>query len=300
MMWNDILSGWITEESIAKGQAKEIASNDRMIILELSGKGVFKRNIQENQNAISLLMTGGNLSFIKEGMYNMVLAPAFVDFILARYWDNIETSDDFRGYLVVVDQVFFQQVIEEIRFHLSDTIYKYVQNPFVQLELTEVERMERLIFFLSDTIERQEHVFRGEIMRTILQTLQFDLWNIIVRVYPSKTTEETPLWNNLAGDFLHLVRTFCREHHEVRWYAERLCVSPDLLSAKLRKLYGKSASRLIDETLAADAKTCLLNEKYSIQDVADLLGFSDQAAFGKFFKRCSGISPSAFRKGKTF
>lgn len=63
-------------------------------------------------------------------------------------------------------------------------------------------------------------------------------------------------------------------------------------------MYDKSASQIIDEYLLVEAKACLNNPIHSIQNVAELLSFSDQAAFYKFFKRCSGISPSQFKKEK--
>ena len=34
----------------------------------------------------------------------------------------------------------------------------------------------------------------------------------------------------------------------------------------------------------------------SVQQVAEMLGFSDQSAFGKFFKRECGVSPAQYRK----
>ena len=40
----------------------------------------------------------------------------------------------------------------------------------------------------------------------------------------------------------------------------------------------------------------LKQPKWSIQEVSDQLNFAYQSAFGKFFKRKNGVSPSVFRK----
>jgi AraC-type DNA-binding domain-containing proteins len=40
----------------------------------------------------------------------------------------------------------------------------------------------------------------------------------------------------------------------------------------------------------------LLSTDWSIQQVADAMGFPDQASLGQFFKRNEGVSPLAFRK----
>ena len=64
----------------------------------------------------------------------------------------------------------------------------------------------------------------------------------------------------------------------------------------MERLYGKTARSIIDELLLTEAKVALRNPGYSVQDVSDQLCFSDQSAFGKFFKRCFGVSPALFRR----
>lgn len=124
-----------------------------------------------------------------------------------------------------------------------------------------------------------------------------EIWNIIFRTYKQESEEEPVLpWDDTLPRFLYLMHTHCRFHHTVRWYADQLCVSPDALSAKLRKAYRKSANQLINESLMEEAKICLLNPAYSVQDVAEKLCFADQAAFSKFFKRHNGMSPGRFKK----
>ena len=97
------------------------------------------------------------------------------------------------------------------------------------------------------------------------------------------------------AQFFYLMHSYCREQHEVRWYASQLSCSPDALSASLKRFYGKNASMLLNERLIAEAKVLLQKPECSIQDVADMLCFSDQSAFGKFFKRHCNMSPMQYR-----
>ena len=157
------------------------------------------------------------------------------------------------------------------------------------------------IFFidmLTNIITQPEYHFRYEAMENMLRMFQLEVWNTVFSLYKNETTDEQHLWSDILSHFLHLVRTNCRFHHDVKWYANQLCVSSDALSAKARRMYEKSASQIIDEYLLIEAKAYLQNPAHSIQNVAELLSFSDQAAFCKFFKRCCGISPSEFKKGK--
>lgn len=151
---------------------------------------------------------------------------------------------------------------------------------------------------LTNIITQPEYHFRYEAMENMLRMFQLEVWNTVFSLYKNETTDEQHLWSDILSLFLHLVRTNCRFHHDVKWYANQLRVSSDALSAKVRRMYEKSASQIIDEYLLIEAKAYLQNPAHSIQNVAELLSFSDQTAFCKFFKRCCGISPSEFKKGK--
>ena len=108
---------------------------------------------------------------------------------------------------------------------------------------------------LIDIINKPDHHFCEEIQKDFLQTLLLDLWNIVFKLYKTGSGSERYVWADMLGRFLHLVRTHCREHHEVKWYAEQLCVSPDVLSTRLRKFYGKKFLPVRTEKMNASRKS---------------------------------------------
>ena len=59
---------------------------------------------------------------------------------------------------------------------------------------------------------------------------------------------------------------------------------------------GLTPKQLIDYQIIGNIKKMLLSTDWSIQQVADVMGFPDQASLGQFFKRNEGVSPLAFRK----
>ena len=150
---------------------------------------------------------------------------------------------------------------------------------------------------LRHTLQQKENHFLVEMLENTLRSLILEVWNIILRMYKQENEFEYSFrWKDTLPRFLYLMHTNCRYHHTLKWYADQLYVSPDALSAKLKKLYGKTANQLISESLIEEAKVCLLNPANSVQDVAEKLCFSDQASFSKFFKRYCGMSPGQFKK----
>ena len=56
-----------------------------------------------------------------------------------------------------------------------------------------------------------------------------------------------------------------------------------------------SPLRVIHERVEAEAKRLLLYSSKSAKEIADILGFEDQASFSRFFKNMTGQSAVQFR-----
>ncbi|WP_153676373.1 helix-turn-helix domain-containing protein, partial [Pseudomonas aeruginosa] len=69
------------------------------------------------------------------------------------------------------------------------------------------------------------------------------------------------------------------------------------LNSVARRLSGQTALGIVHQRLLLEAKRDLVYTAMTVNEIADRLGFSEPAYFTRFFKRLSGVSPSAFRKG---
>ncbi len=87
-----------------------------------------------------------------------------------------------------------------------------------------------------------------------------------------------------------------KSHRDLAFYADRLHVSTTYLSRIVKKTTGHTAHFLLSELICADAKKWLESTDTDVKEIADRYGFSDQSAFGKFFKKKTGFSPLAFRQ----
>jgi AraC family transcriptional regulator, transcriptional activator of pobA len=91
----------------------------------------------------------------------------------------------------------------------------------------------------------------------------------------------------LEGDFT--------AHHDAGHYADEVGVTTGTLSRTLTKLTGRTTKQLILERLMLEAVRLLRFSDLSVKEIADRLGFSDQFAFSKAFKRQRGAAPAEFR-----
>lgn len=78
--------------------------------------------------------------------------------------------------------------------------------------------------------------------------------------------------------------------------AKQCAVSISTAQRSFSKAYGKTISAYRSELRLARAKSLLLTGLYSVEQVAEMLGFCDCAYFSRSFKRLTGMSPKKFIK----
>lgn len=77
--------------------------------------------------------------------------------------------------------------------------------------------------------------------------------------------------------------------------ADKLAMSRQTLYRKL-KLEGTSFHDLVEEVRRNKARAYLKAGRYSLSEIAFLLGFSEQSAFSRAFKRWTGKTPAQYRR----
>ncbi|MGM9804177.1 MAG: helix-turn-helix domain-containing protein [Muribaculaceae bacterium] len=94
--------------------------------------------------------------------------------------------------------------------------------------------------------------------------------------------------------FMELLGLYHSREREVKFYANKMCITPKHLSNVVRKTSGKNAADWISEFVILEAKSMLIYSNKNIQEVSQSLNFPTQSAFGKYFKCQVGMSPSEF------
>lgn len=104
--------------------------------------------------------------------------------------------------------------------------------------------------------------------------------------------------DTLARARRQLARQLGEGDTELASLAQQLHISPRSLQRKLKEA-DLSFTRLLDEVRLELAERYLADARLSLTDIAFLLGFSEQSAFTRAFKRWHGCPPAQFRHGPT-
>lgn len=203
-------------------------------------------------------------------------------------------TSDFRCYVITIPRELLTKAfyvkhissIENILFH----------SPIIRLDENGKSLLVHYFSFLTKIYEKLNGN-HPEIIRCHLMSLLMSL-NALYRGLDYESEDEVLSRSQIIShDFINLVRKYHAQNHQLKFYADKLCITPKHLMSVVKKHFGKNPKALIDEAIIADAQFQLRTTDLCVKQICDNLNFPNPSFFGKFFKQHVGVSPNAYRKG---
>ncbi|MGM9796193.1 MAG: helix-turn-helix domain-containing protein [Parabacteroides sp.] len=245
---------------------------------------------------LMLLVEEGSADILIDYAPFKVVAQSFVTLMPTHVIQIVRMDECFKGKMLIVSRDFLDRFQTGMKNRSVANYMEARKNPITPLCKVEVDVILQGIERVREKVKVKGHYYQKEALQTAVVALCIDLANIFVHHRGTFSTPSLSRKEELFEQFLQLLRTHCREHHGVAFYASQLCISPQYLSMLLREQTGKSANKWIDDAVLMEAKMLLKTPQLSVQQVAEQLHFSDQSTFGKFFKKHIGQSPLEFRR----
>lgn len=98
--------------------------------------------------------------------------------------------------------------------------------------------------------------------------------------------------------FIYLVNQYAKREHQIRFYADKMCLTERYLGTVIRQASGTTAKEWIDRALMAHIKIELKHSDKSIARISEELNFPNPAFFCKYFKRFTNQTPSEYKQMK--
>lgn len=201
-----------------------------------------------------------------------------------------ELSDDFSALCLLEGRILFERIPNYSRFQ---GLLNRTGVSKITLDGPVFNQIGQTFSTFASYISRK-HTFQ-EGLTLVLS--DFFLLQLIEELYGLQ--EDIPLHierkDELLQHFFSLLSAHHREQHGIAFYAGKLCVSTTYLSRIIRETTRKTAYYYIGEKLFTSARHLLACTDYTIAEIAGQMNFSDQSAFGKFFKSKAGVSPAQYR-----
>lgn len=275
--------------------------NDDVILLEMSHDDKYRIQFEkedklQNDNMLSIF-------FVVEGSMDINIDDT--DFHLPvnsqigithlQMFGHIRLSTPFKGYNINVSKKCLDKIWSDSKQIPISVFMSHRETPVLCLQEKEVELLEGLILRIERNMDRPTHLFYGNLVINELRSFFMEFGNIMVQRYPTDL-EPNAQKDRIIVHFIHLLREHCKTEHSVTFYANQLCITPEYLSKIMKHFSGRTVTKWIDDALLREAQILIRNKALTIQQISDILNFSDQSAFGKFFKKHFGVSPIEYRK----
>lgn len=206
----------------------------------------------------------------------------------------VRASQDAQGMVVHFTMQFINQAGLPKRSHDLLNYFSSQYKPNWELEVADSAVIERNMRELIIRCQQSDRPFGKEQLNHIFLAFLYEIAALGQRYSPPLIGQLTRK-EDLVIRFANLVSNHFREQRTVRFYADALNVTPKYLTETVKEINGRSAGEIIDDFVILESKLLLEKPENTIAQVADLLNFSDQSFFGKYFKRVTGISPKEFR-----
>lgn len=96
--------------------------------------------------------------------------------------------------------------------------------------------------------------------------------------------------------FVHELNRSGNVRHDIPYYAAKLSVTPNHMSAIVQQHSGLTVMQWINRALVLEAKVLLRHTDMPVASIAYQLGFADATLFARFFRRETGLTARDFRK----
>lgn len=207
-------------------------------------------------------------------------------------------SPDAEVYCIFTTKPFLMEAMKGVMPDPKGYLFRVIVDPVINLGPEEqCLNMRMQLKLMFNVVLDCTHKYRADMAKLYLKAFIFELSNVLYRMDDSSLVfHKIGKREVLMVSFIDLVWKHLIETREVSFYASELCVTPKHLSRVVKDVSGKSPHEIIaTETLALSIQLLQKNDML-IQQIADILHFSDQAAFSKFFKKYVGMSPAEYRK----
>lgn len=202
---------------------------------------------------------------------------------------------DTRMAVIAFSDDFFN-VVKNFDTALSIQQHIYT-NPVLHLDRGFIDEALDIYKRMKSKLAETDNLFREGALHGYTQVLMYNSYNYFTKM--KNNVEDTSEYNRnqeIYKRFMQAVQKNYMQERSITYYADLLCISPKYLSQVIKNVTGRLAGDCIRDYVILEAKALLKSNKYTVQQVCDMMNFANQSFFGKYFKKRTGMSPKVYMK----
>ena len=240
------------------------------------------------------LVISGKMRIRYDGENIELTKHSFHMYLPGNEFSVIKVSEDYKAICIIADESYLMDLscMEKLLvMTYSPNLLKLKGR--LQLDDEYYIRMVKLSSLIED-YSRSTFKYKVDCINEIFSALIYDFSGIMELKKSERLSTE-----NLEGlffKFFLLLKENFRTQHEIRYYSNKMGITPEYLSRIVRKITGKTVIHFLNRMLITEASWQLIHSDMSMAELAAYMNFATSASLSKFFKTHKGISPLKYRQ----
>lgn len=289
---------------IDNNRIERYSLNNQLVLTKISpsfdrhaGTEISIYHLGAEQRIRILLVTAGFIEITIDYIKYRFEKDTLIEISPVRTINNIEISDDLECFDLLVSKQFIEDTLLDKKPIPMSHFMDMAERPGTLLSEKDTAITQNCFRHIRYYLKQERHRFRKELLHHTFFILILELGNIFtkmeeIREEPRKLSRK----DNIIQEFIQLMNKHGKKEHAPAFYSDKLCISTQYLSLVLKERSGNTAGDWIAAYLITQAKTKLRTPGTTLQQISDELHFADQASFGKFFKKHTGLSPKKYKE----
>lgn len=243
------------------------------------------------RGGIFICLAGEGYVIINEKKYMLrknTMCVAFPGTIVQAF----HRKEGFQSYTLAIDT----QFLRELNIPSAESVHILMrENPCILLKSEQLDNIMQICDMMHSKDKRDQHPYHQQINSHMLMLLCYELAGIYARDLPIKC-EPCSHQDILFRRFMSLLATDITTSREVKYYADKLKITPKYLTMVTRQISNRSATEWITRSVILNAKALLSTTQLSVQEISSQLNFANPSFFGQYFLRYTQMTPKEFRR----
>ena len=244
-----------------------------------------------------LLVLNGTLCIRVKGERKVLTAGDYSDLLPHSQLRILNAMHQAEVWCLFFEDKSFQKIFRNRPPVTTAYLNHVMSKKAVSLPSNAVHTLRLNLASLYDTLLADTYPTRTLLLQSKLKIffLEVDhLFAVLLEAQPPEQ-EQRSRHEFLFSQFIALLHKHVRSEHSVVFYAAQLCISTQYLGRIVRHVAQQKVHDFISYAVVGEIELLLADLSLPLKKVAQEMNFPNQAAFTKFYKRHTGLTPLEFR-----
>lgn len=279
---------------VHKGLNETVNYKNQVMISRIKDLSLFKSPCHLRAISILVCLNGELECSINLQTYKLGKHSALINF--PENIIQLKSARDLEAFAIILSSEF----VRKLSLDMQSVSHLYAcevnRNAKFELPSNEIDHLSHYLSILENTMTPPLSETSDSLMIYLASAFLTEFMQLHHHYLPDTITDikGTKGKLHILDKFVELVGEYHSQERELKFYADKMCITPKYLADTVKQTSGKKATEWIGDFVIMEAQSLLRYSGLNVHEISEKLNFSSQSAFGKYFKYQVGVSPSEY------